>query len=270
MIILLGVKSIKKVERYKIDDRKFTKNGWISYDMSIHTEKKVQFNRPDIIAGDKRKNRITIVEIGITSQNNLVKTEMEKKDKYQDLGKQMKFQTFGNHDTEIVIIPWVMTWDGVVARELIEKGMVRCFQMGIRAFQLNRFKLIKSLHCTLHHNFTLLTVEVIITVAQGDHYVTEGGASRVMESLPIPRPAVMAQPVELGFSFTYVIAVPLTRVYLCALVIRHVRLLEVPQELVSATVHGGAEGLCGFVAGVAYEFVAKFIVGLHYGVKLRF
>ncbi|GIX61145.1 reverse-transcriptase domain containing protein,putative [Babesia caballi] len=66
----LGVKNIKKVERYKIDDRKFTKNGWISYDMSIHTEKKVQFNRPDIIVADKRKNRITIVEIGITSQNN--------------------------------------------------------------------------------------------------------------------------------------------------------------------------------------------------------
>ncbi|GIX62281.1 reverse transcriptase domain containing protein [Babesia caballi] len=113
----LGVKNIKKVERYKIDDRKFTKNGWISYDMSIHTEKKVQFNRPDIIVADKRKNRITIVEIGITSQNNLVKTEMEKKDKYQDLRKQMKFQTFGNHDTEIVIIPWVMTYNFVL-REL--------------------------------------------------------------------------------------------------------------------------------------------------------
>ncbi|GIX62402.1 reverse-transcriptase domain containing protein,putative [Babesia caballi] len=27
-----------------------------------------------------------------------------------DLGKQMKFQTFGNHDTEIIIIPWVMTY----------------------------------------------------------------------------------------------------------------------------------------------------------------
>ncbi|GIX64381.1 reverse transcriptase [Babesia caballi] len=67
----LGVKNIKKVERYKIDDRKFTKNGWISYDMSIHTEKKVQFNRPDIIVADKRKNRITIVEIGITSHSNL-------------------------------------------------------------------------------------------------------------------------------------------------------------------------------------------------------
>ncbi|GIX62584.1 reverse transcriptase domain containing protein [Babesia caballi] len=51
----LGVKNIKKVERYKIDDRKFTKNGWISYDMSIHTEKKVQFNRPDIIVADTQK-----------------------------------------------------------------------------------------------------------------------------------------------------------------------------------------------------------------------
>ncbi|GIX62375.1 uncharacterized protein BcabD6B2_18100 [Babesia caballi] len=70
--------------------------------------------------------------------------------------------------------------------------------MGIRAFQLCRFKLIKALHCTLHHNSTLLTAEVIITVAQGDHYVSETRASRVMKSLPIPRPAVMAQPVELG------------------------------------------------------------------------
>ncbi|GIX62310.1 reverse transcriptase domain containing protein [Babesia caballi] len=70
----LGVKNIKKVERYKIDDRKFTKNGWISYDMSIHTEKKVQFNRPDIIVADKRKNRITIVEIGITSQHSMTST----------------------------------------------------------------------------------------------------------------------------------------------------------------------------------------------------
>ncbi|GIX64796.1 reverse-transcriptase domain containing protein,putative [Babesia caballi] len=51
----LGVKNIKKVERYKIDDRKFTKNGWISYDMSIHTEKKVQFNRPDIIVADNAR-----------------------------------------------------------------------------------------------------------------------------------------------------------------------------------------------------------------------
>ncbi|GIX64582.1 reverse transcriptase [Babesia caballi] len=51
----LGVKNIKKVERYKIDDRKFTKNGWISYDMSIHTEKKVQFNRPEIIVADTQE-----------------------------------------------------------------------------------------------------------------------------------------------------------------------------------------------------------------------
>ncbi|GIX61456.1 reverse transcriptase domain containing protein [Babesia caballi] len=152
----LGVKNIKKVERYKIDDRKFTKNGWISYDMSIHTEKKVQFNRPDIIVADKRENRITIVEIGITSQNNLVKTEMEKKDKYQDLGKQMKFQTFGNHDTEIVIIPWVMTWDGVVTE--FHNSYRR--QLGISdrmEAQLQRIVLQQS------HNFVLRELGVAAT-----------------------------------------------------------------------------------------------------------
>ncbi|GIX62315.1 reverse-transcriptase domain containing protein,putative [Babesia caballi] len=115
-----------------------------------------QFNRPDIIVADKRKNRITIVEIGITSQNNLVKTEMEKKDKYQDLGKQMKFQTFGNHDTEIVIIPWVMTWDGVVTE--FHNSYRR--QLGISdrmEAQLQRIVLQQS------HNFVLRELGVAAT-----------------------------------------------------------------------------------------------------------
>ncbi|GIX64528.1 reverse transcriptase domain containing protein [Babesia caballi] len=115
-----------------------------------------QFNRPDIIVAGKRKNRITIVEIGITSQNNLVKTEMEKKDKYQDLGKQMKFQTFGNHDTEIVIIPWVMTWDGVVTE--FHNSYRR--QLGISdrmEAQLQRIVLQQS------HNFVLRELGVAAT-----------------------------------------------------------------------------------------------------------
>ncbi|GIX62787.1 reverse transcriptase homolog [Babesia caballi] len=105
------------------------------------------------IVADKRKNRITIVEIGITSQNNLVKTEMEKKDKYQDLGKQMKFQTFGNHHTEIVIIPWVMTWDGVVTE--FHNSYRR--QLGISdrmEAQLQRIVLQQS------HNFVLRELRV--------------------------------------------------------------------------------------------------------------
>ncbi|GIX63935.1 reverse transcriptase domain containing protein [Babesia caballi] len=121
-----------------------------------HTARKRYLPRPDIIVADKRKNRITIVEIGITFQNNLVKTEMEKKDKYQDLGKQMKFQTFGNHDTEIVIIPWVMTWDGVVTE--FHNSYRR--QLGISdrmEAQLQRIVLQQS------HNFVLRELGVAAT-----------------------------------------------------------------------------------------------------------
>ncbi|GIX63000.1 reverse-transcriptase domain containing protein,putative [Babesia caballi] len=122
----------------------------------IHRTLAKHGTHPDIIVADKRKNRITIVEIGITSQNNLVKTEMEKKDKYQDLGKQMKFQTFGNHDTEIVIIPWVMTWDGVVTE--FHNSYRR--QLGISdrmEAQLQRIVLQQS------HNFVLRELGVAAT-----------------------------------------------------------------------------------------------------------
>ncbi|GIX63092.1 uncharacterized protein BcabD6B2_25270 [Babesia caballi] len=135
-----------------------------------------------------------------------------------------------------------------VARERIEKGRVGRRQLGIGALWLRRRKLTKAFHCTLHHNFALLIVEVIITVTQGDHYVSEAGASRIMKSLLSPRPAVMAQPVELGeavvnqrdaaqkdlgagLSFSFFIDVPLTSIHRRSLVIRHVRFLEVPDEL---------------------------------------
>ncbi|GIX65778.1 variant erythrocyte surface antigen-1, alpha subunit [Babesia caballi] len=81
---------------------------------------------------------------------------MEKKDKYQDLGKQMKFQTFGNHDTEIVIIPWVMTWDGVVTE--FHNSYRR--QLGISdrmEAQLQRIVLQQS------HNFVLRELGVAAT-----------------------------------------------------------------------------------------------------------
>ncbi|GIX62784.1 variant erythrocyte surface antigen-1 family protein [Babesia caballi] len=68
----------------------------------------------------------------------------------------MKFQTFGNHDTEIVIIPWVMTWDGVVTE--FHNSYRR--QLGISdrmEAQLQRIVLQQS------HNFVLRELGVAAT-----------------------------------------------------------------------------------------------------------
>ncbi|KAI5154680.1 hypothetical protein ENBRE01_3441, partial [Enteropsectra breve] len=39
---------------------------------------KIQANRPDILVHDKKKKMITIIEIGITSQDRLTTVETEK------------------------------------------------------------------------------------------------------------------------------------------------------------------------------------------------
>jgi hypothetical protein len=78
----------------------------------VQTSIKVQANKPGIMAIDKKRKEITLIEIGITSQNQLKTVETEKKRKYDilanNLGQMYKMKT--------KIIPWVMTWDGIVTK----------------------------------------------------------------------------------------------------------------------------------------------------------
>ena len=73
----------------------------------------MKYNKPDIFIHDKVKNEIIIVEVGITSFDNLRTVETEKRNKYDYLA---------NHCGQIykakktTIIPYVMTWEGVVTK----------------------------------------------------------------------------------------------------------------------------------------------------------
>ncbi|TBU20728.1 reverse transcriptase [Hamiltosporidium tvaerminnensis] len=75
----------------------------IRVDTRIKTDVKIRCNRPDIFILDKRQNRITLIEVGITSQDSLqiVETEKLRKSFYK---------------CRIEIIPYVMTWDGIVTK----------------------------------------------------------------------------------------------------------------------------------------------------------
>mgnify|MGYP001611896985 CR=1 FL=1 len=68
--------------------------------------------RPDIIVVDKKKQAITIIEIGITSQDLLSTVEVEKTHKHDLLAGEMQLL----HKMPVKIIPYVMSWDGVVTR----------------------------------------------------------------------------------------------------------------------------------------------------------
>ncbi|TBT98863.1 hypothetical protein CWI36_2195p0010, partial [Hamiltosporidium magnivora] len=78
----------------------------------IKTDVKIRCNRPDIFILDKRQNRITLIEVGITSQDSLQIVETEKLRKYDLLENELGLI----YKCNVEIIPYVMTWDGIVTK----------------------------------------------------------------------------------------------------------------------------------------------------------
>ncbi|TBT99947.1 hypothetical protein CWI36_1794p0010, partial [Hamiltosporidium magnivora] len=68
--------------------------------------------RPDIFILDKKKNKITLIEVGITSQDSLQIVETEKLRKYDLLANELGLI----YKCSVEIIPYVMTWDGIVTK----------------------------------------------------------------------------------------------------------------------------------------------------------
>lgn len=69
------------------------------------------YHKPGIFIYDKVKSEVVIIEVGITSFDNLHTLETEKKRKYDELVNKCK--ALYNVQT-MRIIPYVMTWDAIV------------------------------------------------------------------------------------------------------------------------------------------------------------
>ncbi|TBU09666.1 hypothetical protein CWI38_2129p0020, partial [Hamiltosporidium tvaerminnensis] len=72
----------------------------------------IRNNRPDIFILDKKKNKITLIEVGITSQDSLQIVKTEKLRKYDPLANELGLI----YRCSVEIIPYVMTWDGIVTK----------------------------------------------------------------------------------------------------------------------------------------------------------
>ena len=88
----------------------------ITVDTRVATDIRVQANRPDIVVHDKKRKQITLIEIGITSQSRLQTVEVEKTHKYDLLASEMA--AIYKCELKIIayVIPYVMTWEGVVTK----------------------------------------------------------------------------------------------------------------------------------------------------------
>ncbi|TBU11212.1 hypothetical protein CWI38_1319p0010 [Hamiltosporidium tvaerminnensis] len=97
-------KSLKRIRSHSYPE--------IRVDIRIKTDVKIRNNRPDIFILDKKKNKITLIEVGITSQDSLQIVETEKLRKYDLLDNEVGLI----YKCSVEIIPYVMTWDGIVTK----------------------------------------------------------------------------------------------------------------------------------------------------------
>ncbi|EQB60293.1 hypothetical protein NAPIS_ORF02140 [Vairimorpha apis BRL 01] len=84
----------------------------IRVDTTIKTDVKIKYNKPDIVVIDKKSKDILIVEIGVTSIDNLQQVETEKLRKYDLLDNELGLI----HGCKTKIIPYVLIWDGIVTK----------------------------------------------------------------------------------------------------------------------------------------------------------
>ena len=107
-----GIKRSKCLRNHSVQEINANSEVEIRVDTTVRTSTKQSANRPDIVIHDKKRKEIIIIEIGITSQDQLSIVENEKMRKYDVLAKEMGAM----HGCKTRIIPYVMTWDGIVTR----------------------------------------------------------------------------------------------------------------------------------------------------------
>ncbi|KAF7683898.1 hypothetical protein TCON_0894 [Astathelohania contejeani] len=84
-----GFKKSKKLRSHSVQEVMENERAEIRVDTRIRTDILIKNNRPDIFIYDKKVNQINLVEVGITSQDNLQIVETEKKRKYDLLANEL-------------------------------------------------------------------------------------------------------------------------------------------------------------------------------------
>ncbi|XP_029654854.1 uncharacterized protein LOC115228408 [Octopus sinensis] len=118
-----GIRRSRKLRTHKVQSVVENARVCIKVDTSIHTSILVQHNKPDIVVQDKVSGEILIIEVGITCLDRLTTVEVEKKRKYDLLANELGLM----HRCKVLVIPCVMTWEGIVSK--YHKGYLR--QLGV-------------------------------------------------------------------------------------------------------------------------------------------
>lgn len=107
-----NIKRSKKLRNHSVQEITANSDVEIRVDTTMATSSKQSANRPDLVVHDKKRKEIIIIEVGITSQDQLQIVENEKKRKYDILANELG----ALHKCRTRIIPYVLTWDGIVTK----------------------------------------------------------------------------------------------------------------------------------------------------------
>ena len=105
-----NLKSSKNIRSHSVQEIVSNEKAEIRVDTRIKTDVKIQCNKPDIFVLDKVSKEITLIEVGITSKDNLQTVETEKMRKYDLLANELGLI----YKCKTTIIPYVISWDGLV------------------------------------------------------------------------------------------------------------------------------------------------------------
>ncbi|MGL5714005.1 MAG: hypothetical protein ACRCX2_13370 [Paraclostridium sp.] len=107
-----GIRRSRKIRTHSVKEVVANSKCEIRVDTTIRTDIKIEHNRPDLFIWDKKKNEITLIEVGITNQDLINQVENEKKRKYDLLAGELSLI----HKCKVNIIPYVLTWEGIVTK----------------------------------------------------------------------------------------------------------------------------------------------------------
>ena len=80
-----GIETVEKWYEHKPEPITENKTVTILWDFSIHTDRTIQANRPDIVIKDKVKRSCQLIDMSVPNDNNVSAKEFEKLSKYKDL-----------------------------------------------------------------------------------------------------------------------------------------------------------------------------------------
>ena len=85
----------------------------IIWDMTVYTDKKPNHNRPDITLVQKDTQEWTLIDIAVPADQNIINTEEEKVDRYQELAFEIKRI---DRASKVTVIPIVIGALGTISK----------------------------------------------------------------------------------------------------------------------------------------------------------